>query len=60
MVAVDTNLLVYAHRMDAPFHKAARSLIESLAEGAAAWAIPWPCAHEIGRASCRERVYVPV
>ena len=46
MVAVDTNLLVYAHRMDAPFHKAARSLIESLAAGAAAWAIPWPCAHE--------------
>lgn len=46
MVAVDTNLLVYAYRTDAPFHEAARPLIESLAQGAAAWAIPWPCAHE--------------
>jgi toxin-antitoxin system PIN domain toxin len=46
VVAVDTNLLVYAYRTDAPFHGAARPLIESLAQGAAAWAIPWPCAHE--------------
>lgn len=46
MVAVDTNLLVYAHRTDAPFHDAARTLIESLAQGAAAWSIPWPCVHE--------------
>jgi len=46
VVAVDTNLLVYAHRTDAAFHDAARNLIESLARGVAAWAIPWPCAHE--------------
>ncbi len=31
MIAVDTNLLVYAHRTDSPFHERARSLIESLA-----------------------------
>lgn len=46
MIAVDTNLLVYAHRTDAPFHAAARPLIESLAQGTVAWALPWPCAHE--------------
>ncbi len=46
MVAVDTNLLVYAHRADAPFHESARVVIEALARDAAAWAIPWPCAHE--------------
>lgn len=46
MVAVDTNLLVYAYRTDAPFHAAARALIESLIAEATAWAIPWPCAHE--------------
>lgn len=45
VVAVDTNLLVYAHRSDGPFHTAASSLLETLARGAA-WAIPWPCVHE--------------
>jgi hypothetical protein len=46
VIAVDTNLLVYAHRADAQFHAKARKLIESLAQGAATWAIPWPCVHE--------------
>jgi len=45
VIAVDTNLLVYAHRADAQFHaKARRQAIESLAQGVAA--IPWPCVHE--------------
>ncbi len=30
MIAVGTNLLVYAHRSDSPFHTPARKLIESL------------------------------
>ena len=46
MNAVDTNLLVYAHRADATFHAEARGFIRSLAEGSEAWAIPWPCIHE--------------
>jgi toxin-antitoxin system PIN domain toxin len=46
VIAVDTNLLVYAHREDSPWHREAYALIEQLAEGAAAWAIPWPCVHE--------------
>ncbi len=46
MVAVDTNLLVYAYRADAPFHAGARAVIDALVEGAARWAIPWPCVHE--------------
>jgi len=46
LVAVDTNLLVYAHRTDAPFHFPARALLEALAVGARPWAIPWPCVHE--------------
>ena len=46
MIAVDTNLLVYAHRVDALFHEKARPLVESLAQGKAVWAIPWPCVHE--------------
>ena len=46
MIAVDTNLLVYAHRTDAQFHVKARRLVESLAQGTGNWAIPWPCVHE--------------
>jgi toxin-antitoxin system PIN domain toxin len=46
VIAVDTNILVYAHRSDAPFHEAAASALGALAEGSSPWAIPWPCVHE--------------
>jgi uncharacterized protein len=46
VIAVDTNILVYAHRQDSPFHKAAFRRVAELAEGPATWAIPWPCVHE--------------
>lgn len=57
MIAVDTNILVYAHRADSPFHDRARSAIESLAAGARAWAIPWPCAHEFFAVVTHPRIY---
>lgn len=46
MIAGYTNLLVYAHREDAAFHDVALARVAELAEGANAWAIPWPCLHE--------------
>ena len=46
MTAVDTNIMVYAHRRDTPEHKAARNCLSQLADSPAAWAIPWPCVHE--------------
>jgi toxin-antitoxin system PIN domain toxin len=46
VIAVDTNVLVYAHREDSPWHAAARPRLVELAEGATQWAIPWPCLHE--------------
>lgn len=46
MIAVDTNILVYAHRRDAPFHEAALRAMRDLAENDHTWAIPWPCVHE--------------
>lgn len=46
MIAVDTNLLVYAHREDSPWHDSAYARIVELAEGRAPWAIPWPCLDE--------------
>jgi toxin-antitoxin system PIN domain toxin len=46
VIAVDTNILVYAHRGDVAWHDVAASALRGLAEGGASWAIPWPCVHE--------------
>ena len=46
MIAVDTNVLVQAHRQDAPFHAVAKETLVQLAAGPSPWAIPWPCVHE--------------
>jgi toxin-antitoxin system PIN domain toxin len=39
MIAIDTNLLVYAHRARAPQHARARAAIERAASNAAGWGI---------------------
>ncbi|MGZ5543251.1 MAG: type II toxin-antitoxin system VapC family toxin [Limisphaerales bacterium] len=46
MIAVDTNILVYSHREESPFHANAKQLIGKLRESSAEWAVPWPCIHE--------------
>jgi predicted nucleic acid-binding protein len=57
MIAVDTNLLVYAHRADSPWHEPARRRLQDLAEGRARWAIPWPCVHEFLAVVTHPRIY---
>ena len=59
MIAVDSNLLVYGHREDSPWHHAAYARIVELAEGSAAWAIPWPCIHEFLSIVTYPRIYAP-
>ena len=59
MIAVDTNILVYAHRKDSPLHTNAASAIKSLAEGIAPWAIPWPCLHEFLSVTTNLRIFKP-
>lgn len=59
MIAIDTNILVYAHRKDSEFHSAAARCVAELAEGAAAWAIPWPCLHEFLAIVTHPRIYRP-
>lgn len=59
MIAVDTNILVYAHREDSPWHDKAYAAILSLAEGRAPWAIPWPCVHEFLAIVTHPRIYAP-
>jgi toxin-antitoxin system PIN domain toxin len=59
VIAVDTNLLVYAHRRDSPWHGKAAPLLRELAEGVDAWAIPWPCLHEFLGIVTHPRIYSP-
>ena len=46
MIAVDTNVLVAAHRRDADRHTRAAAAVRQLAEDPSPWAIPWSCVHE--------------
>jgi len=59
VIAVDTNILVYAHRLELPFNQAAFERLTELANGTAAWAIPWPCLHEFLNVVTNPRVFVP-
>lgn len=47
MIALDTNVLVYAHRGDSPVHVRAVEVVRGVAEGEhGEWGLPWPCVHE--------------
>jgi len=59
VIAVDSNLLVYAHREDSPWHEAAYTRLAGLAEGRQTWAIPWPCLHEFLAIVTHPRIYDP-
>jgi toxin-antitoxin system PIN domain toxin len=59
LIAVDTNILVYAHRRDSPFHDPAAQRVRELAEGRDDWAIPWPCVHEFFSIVTHPRIYSP-
>lgn len=59
MIALDTNILVYARRQEAPHHTAAKKLLRDLAEGDTPWALPWPCVYEFLRVVTHPRVFNP-
>jgi len=59
VIAVDTNLLIYAHREDSPWHETAYVRLAELAEGRGPWAIPWPCLHEFLAIVTHPRIYQP-
>jgi uncharacterized protein len=59
VIAIDTNLLVYAHRSDSKFHAIARETIEQLRHQPAPWAIAWPCVHEFIAIVTHPRIYKP-
>jgi toxin-antitoxin system PIN domain toxin len=57
MIAVDTNILVHAHRGDSPWHAQARACLRGL--GADRWAIPWPCVHEFLAVTTHPKIFAP-
>ena len=59
MIAVDTNVLVYAHRGEFSQHGRARGLLAELADGDALWAIPVFCLGEFLRVVTHPSILKP-
>jgi len=59
VIAVDTNILVYAHREELPHHRKARARLVGLAESPARWAIPVVCLAEFLRVTTHPRLLAP-
>lgn len=59
MIAVDTNILIYAHREDSSFHLVADRELTRIAQEEKIWAIPWPCLHEFLAIVTHPRIYNP-
>lgn len=56
---LDTNILVYAHRAEAPHHRAALRLLRETAAGRGSWALCWPVLYEFLRVITHPRVFHP-
>jgi uncharacterized protein len=59
LIAVDTNILVYAHRQDSDWHDRAAPVLKRLAEGNRPWAIAWTCLHEFIGIVTHPKIYKP-
>ena len=59
MIAVDTNVLVFADREELPLHDEALAALRKLAEGQAAWALPMFCIGEFVRVVSHPRLFDP-
>ena len=59
MIAIDTNLLVYAYREDSEFHQMTTETLRPVVEGSDPWALPWPCIHEFIGVVTSGKVYRP-
>jgi uncharacterized protein len=59
VIAVDTNILVYAHREESAFHHEAFQAIKELAEGANPRGLPVACPHEFLSIVTNSKVFNP-
>ena len=56
MIAVDTNVLVYAADADSPFHRRCRDWLEDKRARPDAWYTTWPILYEFLRVTTHPRV----
>jgi toxin-antitoxin system PIN domain toxin len=59
VIAVDTNVLVFADRAELPKHRQALAALRELAEGRDAWALPVFCIGEFIRVVSHPRIFEP-
>ena len=59
MIAVDTNILVHAHREDSPWHGKALACVAALAHSGTPWAIAWASVHEFLAIVTHPKIYDP-
>jgi uncharacterized protein len=59
MIAIDTNVLVYAHRAESAFHTAAYACLQQLAEGGQPWGLPVSCLHEFLAVVTNPKIFSP-
>ncbi len=57
MIAIDTNVLVYAHRRESRHHEDALRIVREFAEDRDPWAIPWPCLYEFFSVVTNPRIW---
>jgi toxin-antitoxin system PIN domain toxin len=59
LTGIDTNILVYAHRAESPWHEKAARCVKQMSEGGLPWLIPWPCIHEFLGIVTHPRIFNP-
>jgi toxin-antitoxin system PIN domain toxin len=59
LIALDTNILIYALREESTWHEPATRRLCELAEGRATWAIPAPCLQEFLAIATHPRIFSP-
>ena len=59
MIALDTNLLVYAYREELTLHTLSKAALRPVTEGSEPWALPWPCLHEFIGVVTNARIFRP-
>ena len=59
MIAVDTNILIYAHRGESPFHSPAVTALDQLAASGRPWGTVWQCIHEFAAIVTHPKIFRP-
>ncbi len=59
MIALDTNLLVYAYREELTLHAVSKEALRPITEGSEPWALPWPCLHEFIGVVTNAKIFRP-